>query len=224
MAEDADIDLEAEGLYGMSYDSFFAIDKRVRKIQDMPVPTRAGLTVPQIGTFFIVLFISFFLYVFGLGQLLSLLGISLGWMGLVFFVFGPPILCSWRVTRPMPHGKSIPGTVQSYFRYYLDDEVHRRGRPVPPEKRPLDEPVQHYLRYCVVAEEFAAEVPVEGDWTDPHTEMLFARAVDSPDLQSWMDAKAVAHFEAASEDKTSHTEHEITVHDRRGRAATVIEL
>lgn len=47
-----DRDIEAEQLYGSSYDSFFTIDKRVRKIQDLYIPTRAGLSVNQIVTFF----------------------------------------------------------------------------------------------------------------------------------------------------------------------------
>lgn len=224
MADDDDIDLEAEGLYGMSYDSFFAIDKRVRKIQDLHIPTRAGLTVPQIMTFFFVLVISFLLYVLVIGQILSLLGISLGWMGLLVFVLGPPILCSWRVTKPMPHGKSIPGTVQSYVKYYMDDEVHRRGRPVPLPKQPDDQFVQHYMRDWTVNREFAAEFPGEGDWTDPHTEALFARGTGAVDLQSWMDAKALANFEAENAKKETRTKTEITVHDRRGPAATVTEF
>lgn len=223
MDEDRPVDLEAEGLIAMSYDSFFAIDKRVRKIQDLHIPTRAGLSVPQILTFFLVLVLSFMFQVLILGQVMSLLGIPGHWMLFVLVVFGPPILCSWRVTRPMPHGKSIPGTVQSFMAYHLDDEMHRRGRPVRAPRQPEDEFVQHYMRDWTVNQEFAAEIPGEGDWTDPETESKFSWARGSVDLQDWMDSKAIANFTRESAEKSSNTKQEITVHDRRGPAATVTE-
>lgn len=224
MAEDNDVDLEAEGLYGMSYDSFFAIDKRVRKMGDVHVPTRGGVTVPQVGTFFLVVFISFLFQVLILGQVMSFLGIPGHWLLFVFVVFGPAFLLAWRVTKPMPHAKTIPGTVKSMLTYYLDDEVHRRGLPVSTPKRPDDAFVQHYMRDWTVNREFAAEVPGEGDWTDPETEGLFAKAKGHVDLQPWLDEKAVMHFEGEQDSKKSRTAREITVHDRRGPAATVAEF
>lgn len=224
MAEDQDIDLEAEGLYGLSYDSFFAIDKRVRKIRDLHIPGRSGLSVPSIITFFIVLFFSLLFQVFVFGQLMSLFGIPGHWMLFTLVVLGPPVLCSWRVTKPMPHGKTIPGTVQSHLTYWMDDEVHRRGLPVKSPWQPSNEYVQHYQRDWTVNQEFAAEVPGEGDWTDPGTEGLFARTKGEVDLQEWMDGKAIAHYEAETEAKHVRTTEEITVHDRRGPAATVAEF
>lgn len=223
MAEET-LDLEAEGLFGASYDSFFAIDKRVRKVQDLYVPTRAGLSVNQIITFFIVLFFSFLFQVLIVGQVMSLLGIPGHWLLFVTVVFGPPILLAWRVTKPMPSDKSIPGTVQSLLMYFLDDPVHRRGRPVKGNARPLMEFVQHYQRDWTVNQEFAAEVPGEGDWTDDETENLFNRASGHVNLQEWMDRKAIEHYEAESAAKRSTTSKEITVHDRRGAAATVTEF
>lgn len=223
MAE-KELDLEAEGLYGVSYDSFFAIDKRVRKIQDLHIPTRAGVSVNQIITFFIVLVLSFMFQVLILGQIMSLMGIPGHWLLFLAVVFGPPFLCAWRVTKPMPSDKSIPGTVQSLLMYFLDDPVHRRGRPVKTNTRPRDEFVQHYLRDWTVNQEFSAEVPGEGDWTDDETENLFTRASGHVDLQEWMDRKAIEHFEMETAAKNSTTSKEITVHDRRGSAATVTEF
>lgn len=223
MAE-KELDVDAEGLFGTSYDSFFAIDKRVRKIQDLYVPTRSGLSVNQIITFFIVLFVSFLFQVLILGQIMNLLGIPGHWLLFLLVVFGPPVLCAWRVTKPMPSNKSIPGTVQSLLMYYLDDPVHRRGRPVKDLPRPREEFVQHYQRDWTVNQEFAAEVPGEGDWTDDDTENLFNRASGHVNLQEWMDRKAIEHFEAEAAAKHSTTSKEITVHDRRGAAATVTEF
>lgn len=223
MAE-KELDLEAEGLFGASYDSFFAIDKRVRKIQDLYVPTRQGLSVNQIVTFFLVLFFSFLFQVLILGQVMSLLGIPGHWLLFVTVVFGPPILCAWRVTKPMPSDKSIPGTVQSLFMYLLDDPVHRRGRPVKSDPRPQGEFVQHYLRDWTVSQEFTAEVPGEGDWTDDETESLFTRASGHVNLQEWMDRKAIDNHTADADAKSATTSKEITVHDRRGAAATVTEF
>ena len=45
-------DLEALGLIGHSYDSLFSIRKRIRKINDLVIPFRQGLTTAQIGTGF----------------------------------------------------------------------------------------------------------------------------------------------------------------------------
>lgn len=221
---DKELDLEAEGLVANSYDSFFNIDKRIRKFQDIYVPTRAGLGTNQIITFFIVLVFSFLFQVLILGQIMSLLGIPGHWFLFTLVVFGPPILCAWRVTKPMPHGKTILGTVQSALTYYLDDPVHRRGRPVKEAKRPHEEFVQHYIRDWSVNQEFAAEIPGEGDWTDPETERLFSRAKGHVNLQDWLDEKAITHYEVENAQKQSTTSKEITVHDRRGTPATVTEF
>lgn len=218
------LDLEEEGLYGSSYDSFFAIDKRVRKIQDLYIPTRSGLPVNQIITFFVVLVFALFLQVFIVGQFFSLVG----WNepAIVFWgiLLGIPILASWRVSKPFPSAKSIPGTLRSAVTYLLDDPVHRRGRPIKTNRRPLDEFVQHYQRDWTVSQEFAAEIPGEGDWTDDETENLFNRsASERVNLQQWMDSKAIDHFEAEVAARSRTTSKEITVHDRRGAAATVTE-
>lgn len=219
-----ELDLEAEGLYGTSYDSFFAIEKRVRKVQDLHIPTRAGLSTNQIATFFIVLVFSFLFQVFIFGQLMSLLGIPGHWLLFTLVVFGPPLLSAWRVTKPMPSGKTIPGTVRSIVMYYLDDPVHRRGSPIKESKRPHDEFVQHYIRDWTVNQEFAAEIPGEGDWTDDETELLFSRASGTVNLQTWLDRKAIEHFESEEQEKQASTSKDITVHDRRGAAATVTEF
>ena len=50
MAKDEDgDDLMAQGLIGMSYDSVFAIRKRVRKFGDFTIPLRGGLTYASWG-------------------------------------------------------------------------------------------------------------------------------------------------------------------------------
>lgn len=223
MAEDTEADLEKEGLIGVSYDSFFKIDKRVRKVQDLHLPTRAGISVNQIATFFIVLLFSFLFYALIIVQVTDLFGISVHWFVTVLLIVAPPLLCAWRVSLPMPSGKSIPGTARSLLTYYLDDPVHRRGRPIKTDPRPPDEFVQHYMRDWTVSEEFAAEVPGEGDWTDDDTEKLFVRCTGHINLQEWIDQKAIENYLSASEIKRDTTAKEITVHDRRGTAATVLE-
>ena len=63
MAKDEDgDDLMAQGLIGMSYDSVFAIRKRVRKFGDFTIPLRGGLTYAQLGTGLITLVVMFFVY------------------------------------------------------------------------------------------------------------------------------------------------------------------
>lgn len=223
MADTQEEDLDKEGLVGVSYDSFFKIDKRVRKVQDLHLPTRAGISVNQIATFFIALFFSFLFYALVIVQLTSIFGISIHWFVALLLLFVPPLLCAWRVSLPMPSGKSIPGTARSLLTYYLDDPVHRRGRPIKTDPRPHDEFVQHYMRDWTVSQEFAGEIPGEGDWTDDATEKLFIRCSGHVDLQGWMNEKAIDNYMVASNAKRDTTAKEIAVHDRRGTAATVME-
>lgn len=225
MADNDNIDWEAEGLVTYAYDSFFKIDKRIHKIQDLYLPTRAGLSVNQIGTFVIVFIVSAVVFALITAPLMGLLHIPRHWMVTVAMIFGPPVLASWRVTKPMPHGKTIPGTVQSITRYLLDDPTHRRGTPVPTAKVPPDVFVQHYQRDWRINREFAAEVPGEGEWTDPETERRRARYEGvTVNLQEWMDAKAIAHWEQHSEAKGESRKVAITPSNPRGRAATVREF
>lgn len=215
---DQEEDLRNEGLVAVSYDNFFAIEKRIRKFQDFHVPTRQGLATSQIGTFFVVFFVSAFVYLFILAPIFSFVHIPHGWRVMLLFVFGPPVVAAWRVTRPMPHGKTIPGTAKSWIRYALDDRYHRRGVPVPTNKRPSAKFIQHYLREFVVSEEFVDEIPAETNYTDPHTENLRRNTNGNRlDLQQWMDQMAIENWEKKFIESRQKTKKDITAHDRRGR-------
>lgn len=223
MANSGELDLEAEGLVAYSYDDFFKIDKRIRKVQDIYLPTRTGISVPQIATFFLVLMLSFITQVLVVGPLFGVLGVREHILVFLAVVFGPPILCAWRVTRAMPHGKTIPGTVQSMARYFLDDELHRRGRPVRAPRQPREGFVQHYQRDWTVAQEYAAEIVGEEDWTDPVTEARFATG-PAVNLQSWMDEKAIEHHATDQETKRqAKAKSAVTIHNPRGAVVTTVE-
>lgn len=223
MAEQEE-DLEAEGLIAESYDSLFAIDKRIHKVQDIYVPGRNGLTTTQIGTFFAVGAFMLIFDLLALGPLLGLLHIPESWVLFLLVVFGPAVLSAWRVTKPMPNGKTIPGTLQSLVRYLLDDKVHRRGLPVKTPIQPSGEPVQHFQRDWAINQEFAPEFAGEGDWTDPVTEYRLATASGGHvDLQAWMDTKAIEHYQAAQASKATTTKERVVIHDRRGSIAATAE-
>lgn len=219
-------DWEAEGLVAHSYDGFFRIDKRIRKFGDVYVPTRTGISVNQFVTFIVVLFASFLFEVLITGPVMAFLHIPSHWLFFLLRIFGPPLIASWRVTQPMPYGKTIPGTVTSLLTYYCDDTTHRRGMPVPPKKVPDDVFVQHYMRDWTVNREFADEIAGEGDWTDAETERRRARGAASEvaPLQDWMDRRAIEHWREQQSAKNATTKVAITPNNPRGRVATVSEF
>lgn len=222
-------DLDALGLIGHSYDSLFSIRKRIRKINDLVIPFRQGLTTSQLGTgvgVFVLQIITFGMFVV---PLLGLFGASAPWQLTVIWLFGPPVLAAQNIVKPMPYGKSIPGTVQSIIRYYLDDPVHRRGLPIATPKQPYGTTLVHYQREWVGFEEFVGEEPWEEPISDRSTEERIsfcnrAFTQEEIDFQKWWDDKAIKHLEIEREAKDvrrDDTDEEIGA--RRGRATTVLE-
>lgn len=221
-------DLEALGLIGHSYDTLFSIRKRIRKINDLVIPFRQGLTTSQIGTGLGV----FILQVITFGMLivpfLGLFGAQSPWQFTVLWLLGPPILAAQNIVKPMPYGKSIPGTVQSLMRYLLDDPIHRRGLPIATPRQPYDQTLAHYQREWVAFEQFVADEPWEVPISDRVTEERFSfcnRSLgdEEIDFQQWWDGKAVAHLEAERDAKNTRQEDsDAEVGARRGRATTVL--
>lgn len=220
-------DLEAMGLIGHSYDSLFSIRKRIRKINDLVIPFRQGLTTSQIGTGIGV----FVLQVITLGiiinPLFGVFGANVPWQLTVLWLFGPPILAAQNIVKPMPHGKSIPGTVQSIMRFFLDDPIHRRGHPVAKAQQPRDISVAHYQREWVMFEQFSDDDPTEAPVSDRVTEERFSfcnLGDEEIDFQQWWDDKAGTHLDKereASNSKQQDSDDEIGA--RRGAATSVME-
>lgn len=216
-------DLNALGLIAHSYDSLFSVRKRVRKINDIHLPTRRGIGTNQIGAWIF----TFLLAVITFGLLVvpftDLLGITRPWWLNIGWIFGIPTLAAQRVAKPMPYGKSIPGTMHSLTRFYLDDRVHRRGLPVPTPPQPREGQVLHYQREWVMSDPYAQMVPGEGDYSDEETEGRIGAQV--LDLQPWYDEKARQHLIEEKVRKTAKDDaDDVDAHFRRGRAATVFGL
>lgn len=222
-------DLEALGLIGHSYDSLFSIRKRIRKINDLTIPFRQGLTANQIGTGLGV----FVLQVITFGMIIvPLVGIFGGrppWQFTMLWLLAPPILAAQNIVKPMPYGKSISGAVQSLLRYLLDDPIHRRGLPIATPKQPYEVSVVHYLREWVGFEPYVGDEPWEAPISDRATEGRFSfcnRSLgdEEIDFQKWWDDKAVQHLDQEQEALNTtqkHSDDEIGV--RRGRATSVLE-
>lgn len=221
-------DLEAMGLIGHSYDSLFSIRKRIRKINDLVIPFRQGVTASQIGTglgVFVFQVITFGMLVV---PLFGLFGVRPPWQLTILWIFGPPIFAAQNIVKPMPFGKSIPGTIQSFLRYFLDDPIHRRGLPIPTPKQPYDETVVHYQREWVGFEEFVGHEPWEAPISDRATEERISfcnRSLgeEEIDFQKWWDDKAIQHLEEEQDTKdVKQEDSDAEIGARRGRAATVL--
>lgn len=222
MADAKDDDLEAQGLVANSYDALFLIRKRIRKINDITLPSRTGLATNQIGVGILVFIIATITYGFIGIPLMGLLGIQPTWWITASWLLGPTVLAAQRIAKPMADGKSIGGTFSSWFRYHLDDRVHRRGVPIPRPKQPDDMPVLHYQREWVMSDKFAPLVPGEGEWTDPDTERRL-RKVEPIHLQGWYDSKAVEHLDHEMTARSTRDEDNMSqVQFRRGGTATVL--
>lgn len=215
-------DLEALGLIASSYDALFAVRKKVRKINDLSLPTREGITVNQIGVALVMFLVSSILLGFIIQPLFRLLHIQMTWWLLLLFLFGPSVLAAQRVTKPMAYGKSITGTLTSLMRYWLDDPVHRRGLPIKTPARPWNVPILHYQREWVMAEAYAPYVQGEGDYSDEETEYRMTKTPPI-ELQGWYDNAAIEHIKAERAVRESDKEENLSqVQFRRGTAATVI--
>lgn len=152
MADEANRGGEESGAYkAYSYSGAFQIRKVMYRVQDVDLPFRRGLRVEQFLVFLLVVFISFVAYQLLISPVLSLIGIPENFMLAALIVLGPATMASVRVGQPMPHNKTIPGTIMSFLSYHLDDEWHRRGMPVPRSVTPdLNEVEGNYLRTWAV--------------------------------------------------------------------------
>lgn len=221
-------DLEALGLIGHSYDSLFSIRKRIRKINDLVIPFRQGLTTNQIGTGLGVFVLQIITYGMLVVPLFGLFGARPPWQLLVLWLFAPPVFAAQNIVKPMPYGKSIPGTVQSMMRYFLDDPIHRRGLPIATPAQPYDETLVHYQREWVAFEQYVADEPWEAPISDRVTEERISfcnRSLgdEEIDFQKWWDGKAVQHLEAERDARnTKQEKSDAEVGARRGRATTVL--
>lgn len=214
-------DLESQGLLAHSYDSLFSIRKRLRKVNDLTIPTRRGLGTNQIGAFVVVFLVSVITYGFILVPVLALLGIPRDPRIMAAWVLIPAFLVAQRIAKPMPSGKSIPGSLTSWMRYHLDDPVHRRGLPIVGASRASSQRTLHYQRDWDMADTFALGEPGQQDWTDAVTEHRMRG--ETVDLESWMDAKARASAEReAAERSQRNVKAKQEVYSRRGRAAGVL--
>lgn len=223
-------DLEDLGLIGHSYDTLFSIRKRIRKINDLVIPFRKGLTHSQIGTglaVFVIQIITFGMLVVPFIGLFG--GANAPWQLTATWILVPPVLAAQNIVKPMPHGKSIPGTVQSLLRFLLDDPIHRRGLPIATPKQPYREKVVHYQREWVAFEEYVEQDPWEAPISDRVTEERFSFCNHSLgdeeiDFQKWWDDKAAENLErerTASNAKQKDSDDEIGA--RRGAAISVLE-
>lgn len=215
-------DLVALGLVANSYDALFQVRKRIRKINDITLPVRAGLATNQIGVGILVFIIAVITYGFIGLPIMGLLGIDPGWQILVLWLLVPPVLAGQRIAKPMQYGKSIGGTITSWMRFHLDDPVHRRGVPIPTPKQPADIPVLHHQREWVMAEDLAGYVPGEGDYSDADTERRMSK-VPPIELQGWYDQKAIEHIKGERSDSDKKDKDNMSqVSFRRGGTATVL--
>lgn len=224
MAEESNsLSLEERGLVCYSYDNLFSVQKRIRKISDVPIPFRQGISISQIFTFFAVVFVSFILYALIVAPTFRLIGVDPAWYIPVACIFGPPVLAAQRIVKPMPHGKSITGTLSSFARYCLDDPVHRRGLPVRTPRVPDDMSVAHWQREWVPSEQMSADDDALTLFSDKVTEERLRPTSSVVELQGWLDGQARAHLAEENEARQRKTsEKDAYVHHKRGQAKGVM--
>ncbi len=169
---DSSEDLESLGLVARSYTGFFAVRKRIRKIQDITLPFKRGVGLEQFVVFFAGIVALLIGYGLIIAPITSLFGIHLAWQFYLLYFLGPAVALSMRIGKPMAHAKSIPGTVSSWLRDALDDPVHRRGIPTRSGHQPDSQ--LHYARMWVA-----------DDLDTPHVDNGGA------DLQAWLDTPRV---------------------------------
>lgn len=214
-------DLERAGLIVHSYDSLFAIRKRIRKISDIVIPIKGGLGTNQLGVGVVTFIVMVVIYGLVLVPAMSLMGIEPHILVAIAVLLGPPILVGQRIAKPMPHGKSIPSSVTSFLRRYLDDPIHRRGNPITTPKQPADMAVLHYHREWQMFPDFAMYAPGELDVTDDDTESRFVG--ERVNLQDWYDEMALTHHDEMLTERTTRSEVAAQeIGGRRDRASRVI--
>lgn len=123
---------------GESYTDAFRVRKVMYRINDLDLPFRNGVRQEQfiafiLGFFFNLAFLFIFIYplikIFYSGHIAIRFHLIL--------LFALPTLLAMRIGKPTPTGKTLPGRFMTWLRNFLDDEWHRRGRPIP--HTPLDE-------------------------------------------------------------------------------------
>lgn len=178
MADEGE-NIEAQGLVGYSYDHLLAIRKRIRKISELTIPIRGGLTYAQAGTALITFVVMFFVYAVVALPIMVVTNTSPpGRLGvLITLLFVPPVLVAQRMITPMPDGKTIGGWVRSWTRFTFDDKVYRRGRPIDTPRTHRTGRVHHYLKTWEPAEEFAAHYGTETPLTRAQIERSFTGEV-----------------------------------------------
>lgn len=215
-----DDDLEAKGLIAHSYDSIWSIRKVIRRINDLDIPLRQGLSVSQIATFGATFIVSAIIFGTIIAPIMGLLGIDRHPLVSLTFLLGPPILATQRITKPMSYGKTIGGTMRSLARFHLDDRTHRRGLPIKPRRRPSDQSIAHWQREWVAATPLSSQTPGLELLSDPNTEGRFAGAVVT--LQTWMDEQAAESRAYEAERREALRAHVEDQHDvRQGRLPSV---
>ena len=109
-------DNDNSGLIANSYTNFFKIRKRIRRIQDIPLPFKRGLGADQFVTFLAVLAVLAILFFVILNPIIMFTGVQLEWTLFLVYFLVPPVLAAQKIGNPMPNGKSIPGAFTSSMR------------------------------------------------------------------------------------------------------------
>lgn len=184
-------DLEAEGLIAYSYTNFFKIRKRMRRIQDIVIPLRDGISVEQFMTFFGALAVMGVLYALFVAPIVGIFHAELGWQFFLFWYLLPAVLASQRISKPMPNAKTISGALGSWMRTKLDDPIHRRG--VPQAARARGGKVLHFQREFTLHPQFAGDAldRAPGAASD---EGLEYRG-QTLDLEEWMSSRTGENME-----------------------------
>lgn len=222
MAQNEPEDLDALGLIAHSYDALFSIRKRIRAVNDIPLPTRRGILTTQIGMGVLTLIAQFITYGLILMPLMRVFGITpnpwilLGWLAI------PTFLVAQRVAKPMAYNKTIAEAMSSRLRRLLDDKVHRRGVPIPNRQFATADGVTHYQREWVMYPEYAAITPGEEDVTTPQIEARMAHD-QSVDIQGFIDSGIQTRLDRVSAERAQRRHHEKTeTFSRRSNRARVL--
>lgn len=181
MAQDDSVDKQQKNDWiranvGESYTQAFDIRKVMYRIQNFDLPFKRGVRVEQFLMFFATLALCFIFYFVILSPVFSIIGFSLPWTFILAYFLIPPIMLSIRIGKPMPHGKSIFGSLTSWLRFKLDDEWHRRGMPM--KKAPNTKAQGNYLRTWTVDPRYSG---IEEAQDLPATEFLEYSRIELPD-------------------------------------------
>lgn len=175
-----------------NYTELAKIRKRIRKVNDITIPLRRGVGIDQVVTGLVVLILLAILYGAIFSPLIAITHIEVSWAAYLIYFLAPTFLAAQKVSAPMKYGKTIPGTIISRLRRWLDDPVHRRGFPLP--HRPTRARRMHYQREWQPKTPYAASTNARSGATDGQ---YFYEA--EADLDSWIATHSVEHEQAAVE-------------------------